>query len=58
MTLKKNVSKTLLLLTIIMDEKLFKQKTGMDLSYYIKQYKTRNVFYIQKFKIKPQNLKI
>ena len=34
-----------------MDEKLFKQKTGMDLSYYINQYKTRNVFYIKKYNL-------
>lgn len=34
-----------------MDEKLFKQKTGMELGYYITQFKTRNVFYIKKYNL-------
>lgn len=34
-----------------MDEKLFKQKTGFTIKDYINQFKTRNVYYIQKFNL-------
>ena len=34
-----------------MDEKLFIKKTGMSFGYYINQFKTRNIYYIQKYNI-------